>query len=62
MFFLMLKDSLDYIGLGFGNEADALHLSMTAWTLKRINFPYFSDILPPGLGRNAARARFEYQP
>ena len=41
--FLMLKDSPDYIGLGFDNEADDLHLSMTVWTLKRINFPYFSD-------------------
>ncbi|MDL1978926.1 MAG: hypothetical protein LWX52_12660 [Deltaproteobacteria bacterium] len=44
--FLMLKDSPDYIGLGFSNEADDLHLNMTAWTLKRINFPYFSDTLP----------------
>ena len=45
--FLMLKDSPDYIGLEFGNEADDFHLDMTAWTLKRINFPYFSDTLYP---------------
>ena len=43
-----------------GDEADDLHLPAALGAGERVNFPDLLDALPPGRGRNLARAVVGY--